>query len=136
MIESAQDFVRFRNSDHAEDQHRATHEEAADSVWRAVIEGFPDMREWVAHNKTVPIEILEVLSRDPDARVRYAVAMKRKIPEETQLALARDTDESVRQRIAYNAKATKRVLEILAADGEMRVREKAVKRLEEGDYVA
>ena len=136
MIKSAQDFVRLRNSELAEEQHRATHEEAAESVWREVIEGFPDMREWVAHNKTVPVEILEELSRDPDSRVRYAVAMKRKIPEEMQLVLARDTDESVRRRIAYNAKATKRALQILAADVELGIRERALKRLEEEDYVA
>ena len=100
MIESAQDFVRFRNSELAEEQHRATHDDAPVSVWRAVIEEFPDMREWVARNKTVPVEILDMLSRDPDSRVRHAVAMKRKIPEEMQLVLAGDSDESVRQRIA------------------------------------
>ena len=121
MIASAQDFVRFRNSELAEEQHRATHEDAPESVWRAVIADFPDMREWVAHKKTVPVEILEVLSHDPDSRVRFAVAMKRKIPEEVQLVLAGDRDETVRQRIAYNAKATKKVLEILATDVELRV---------------
>jgi hypothetical protein len=136
MIESAQDFVRFRTSELPEEQHRATHEEAAESVWHAVIAGFPEMREWVALNKTVPIEILGVLSRDSNARVRFAVAMKRKLPEELQLVLARDNDESVRQRIAYNKKATRKVLQILADDVELRIREKAVERLETGDYVA
>ena len=28
------------------------------------------MRQWVAHNKTVPIEVLAIRARDPDARVR------------------------------------------------------------------
>lgn len=121
-------------SELAEDQHRATHEEAAESVWRAVISGFPEMREWVAHNKTVPVEILDVLSRDSDARVRCAVAMKRKLPEELQLLLARDIDGTVRQSIVYNAKATKRVLQILGDDVDLRIKEKAVERLEMGDY--
>ena len=136
MIESAADFVRLRTSEVPGEQYRATHDAAAVSVWRAVVEAFPDMRECVACNKTVPVEILWELSRDPDSRVRVAVAMKRKLPEALQLVLANDPDEGVRHRIACNAKATRRVLQILVDDRQSFVREKAVGRLEEGDFVA
>lgn len=136
MIESAEEFARLRTSELSEEQHRATHDEAPESVWRAVIERFTELREWVAHNKTVPLVILELLSRDPDDRVRYAVAMKNKIPDDLQLLLARDSDESVRARIAYNKKATKKALQILADDGSQRIRQRAIERLQAGEYVA
>lgn len=58
MIDSAADFVRLRTSEIPGEQYRAAHDAAAVTVWRAVIEKYPDMREWVARNKTVPIEIL------------------------------------------------------------------------------
>ncbi|MEI8370157.1 MAG: HEAT repeat domain-containing protein [Planctomycetia bacterium] len=135
MIESAADFVRLRTSEIPGEQYRAAHDAAAIGVWGAVIEKYPDMREWVARNKTVPVEILWELSRDPDSRVRVAVAMKRKLPEALQLVLAGDPDEGVRHRIACNAKATKRVLQILADDDQSFVRETAIGRLEEEDFV-
>ena len=136
MIESAADFVRLRTSEIPGEQYRATHDAAAVGVWRAVIEKYPDMREWVARNKTVPVEVLEELSHDPDSRVRVAVAMKRKLPEALQLVLAGDPDEGVRHRIACNAKATKRVLQMLADDDQSFVRETAIGRLEDEDFVA
>ncbi|GAB3057174.1 hypothetical protein GCM10027053_18500 [Intrasporangium mesophilum] len=42
-----------------------------------VIERFPDMRLWVAQNKTVPLSILEVLREDADERVVWMVRKKR-----------------------------------------------------------
>lgn len=136
MIESAQEFIRLRLSRLPSEYRRAAHEEAPDAVWRDLVANHPEMRSWVAHNKTVPIQVLAVLSRDPDPQVRHTVAGKRKIPEDMQLVLAGDADEGVRHSIACNAKVTKRVLEILAADRVSHVREIALKRLEEGRYVA
>ena len=102
---------------------------AAMEVWMEVVATMPNMREWVALNKTVPIEVLALLARDESGHVRAVVAMKRKLPEALQLELARDSDASVRQRLACNAKATKRVLEILANDSEGFVRERPTQRL-------
>jgi hypothetical protein len=129
MIESAQDFVRLRTSEHAEDQHRATHEGASEAVWLEVIAGYPEMRQWVAHNKTVPISILEVLHADPSANVRYSVARKRKLPERLQQALAADRDASVRRAVACNAKVSRAILQKLTADPEPFVCEVAIERL-------
>jgi hypothetical protein len=129
MITSAEEFRRLRTSDIQEEYDRAAHEEASLEVWLGVIEKFPEMRRWVAQNKTVPVEILEVLSHDHDADVRSFVAMKRKLPEYIQLILARDEDCSVRERLAFNAKATDAVLRILADDAVSQIREKAKERL-------
>jgi hypothetical protein len=132
MIETAAEFIKLRSSDVPEEYARAAHEEAPLTVWEQVIEEFPEYRFWVAHNKTVPVEILRVLSADPDWKVRGMVASKRKLPEELQLILARDSDENVRHDLACNRKATEAALEILASDSCEDVREKAASRLKEG----
>lgn len=76
MIESAEEFVRLRSSEVPEEYRRAAHDQADESTWRDLIERFPEMRFWVAQNKTVPLSILEVLRHDPDERVRSMVRSK------------------------------------------------------------
>lgn len=66
MIESAKEFVRLRKSQIQEEYHRSAHEEASLETWKEVIKQYPCMRSWVAHNKTVPLEILEVLSDEEE----------------------------------------------------------------------
>jgi hypothetical protein len=132
VIETAAEFIELRSSDVLEEYTRAAHEEAPLTVWKQVIEEFPEYRFWVAHNKTVPVEILRVLSADPDRKVRDMVARKRKLPEELQLILARDSDDGVRMALACNRKATEATLGILASDSCEDVREKAASRLTEG----
>ena len=104
MITSASEFYRLRESDNPEEYYRAAHEEAAIEVWMQIIQARPDMRLWVAHNKTVPISILEILARDEDANVRDMVARKHKITEAIALTLADDPDETVRAALAHNVK--------------------------------
>ena len=77
MIESADEFVRLRLSDDPQEYGRAASDEAAEATWLDVIERFPDMRVWLAQNKTVPLTILEVLGEDPDERVVWTVRRKR-----------------------------------------------------------
>jgi len=77
VIESAEEFVRLRSSVDPAEYHRAAQEEASESTWLEVIDRFPDMRFWVAHNKTVPLSVLEILRHDPDDRVRHMVTSKR-----------------------------------------------------------
>jgi hypothetical protein len=83
----------------------------------------------VAHNKTVPLEILQVPARDPDEPVRAAVARKRKLDRVLFELLSNDPEETVRQRIAYNAKTPVDILERHAGDGSELVRDAAQKRL-------
>lgn len=108
---------------------RASLEEAPLDVWFEVVANFPELREWVAQNKTVPLEILEALAQDPSANVRCVVAGRRKLTSALQSQLAKDTDSSVRARVAYNAKCKIDTLRVLANDPEPFVKEAAVKKL-------
>ncbi|MBL9148356.1 MAG: HEAT repeat domain-containing protein [Phycisphaerae bacterium] len=135
MIESAEEFRRLRESDDPDEYRRAACDSAPPAVWRDVLARFPELREWVAHNRTVPHEVLTELASDPDPRVRWMVAAKRKLAAELQLRLAVDSDEGVRQRIAWNARATRAALERLAGDSWIVVAEHARARLAAGEYV-
>ena len=125
MIESAEEFLSLRTSRVPEAYRRAANDEAAMSVWIEVIERYPRMRSWVAHNKTVPLEVLALLVSDPDPDVRSAVADKRKLTVELFRRLASDPDEAVRARVAYNTKAPSELLETMAADPAELVRDAA-----------
>lgn len=129
MILSAEEFARLRSSEDEADYGRASSEEAPIEVWFSVVERFPDLREWVAHNKTVPLAVLARLANDPSAKVRATVAGKRKLTRELQEHLAKDADPSVRHRLAWNAKCPLDVLHLLASDTESFVREAAEGRL-------
>ena len=131
MISSAEEFALLRCSDDLAEQQRAGSEEAPLEVWLKVISEIPELREWVAHNNTVPLSVLELLAHDPDSRVRATVATKRKLSPELQRVLARDIDSSVRERLACNAKCTIEVLQVLSTDAEAFVRAAAVRRLAE-----
>lgn len=117
--------MTLRTSEDPELYRRAAEEEAPLDVWMAVIQEHPEMRTWVAHNRTVPIAILEVLARDRDAAVRWVVASKGRITPELLLLLAGDPDETVRIRVARNKRATSEVLHRLAHDESSVVREAA-----------
>lgn len=90
MIESADQFVLLQTSENPELYQKAANDSATEETWREVIEKYPDMRVWVARNKTVPSSILEILSHDKNADVRYAVAMKRKAGQDILQRLAQD----------------------------------------------
>jgi hypothetical protein len=76
VIESAEEFVRLRTSEDPDEYGRAAQDHASEGTWREVIARFPDMRVWVAQNKTVPLSILEELRNDPDLNVRSMVRAK------------------------------------------------------------
>ena len=116
MISSAAEFCCLRESNNPEEYHRAAHDEAPNEVWMNVIDQRPDMRFWVAQNKTVPIEVLEVLAPDSDSKVRDMVARKRKITEAIALKLAEDSDETVRAALAVNKKLPSSVVAKLRQD--------------------
>ena len=115
-MHSADEFVRLHQSDCQSEYSRAVTDSATVDVWLDVIRRFPEMKVWVARNKTVPIEILLVLAGDHDSNVRVAVAMKNKLSEELFTVLAGDADESVRQRIACNKNTPIHVLRRLSLD--------------------
>jgi hypothetical protein len=116
MITSAEEFVRLRSSDLKDEYLQAAHDSADIQVWLEVIEKYPDFQEWVAHNKTIPEEIIVLLSDSLDARIKSIIAAKRKTPGYILQKLARDTDESVRLRVACNPKVPKEILVSLLGD--------------------
>lgn len=132
-INSADEFLRLRFSDDPADYRRAADEEAPLPVWREIVAGHPEARFWVAQNKTVPLEILEILAVDPDARVRHAVAMKRKLTPGMLARLASDGDESIRMRVAMHRNTATETLESLRNDPWDRVREIVDERLSTTD---
>jgi len=129
MIKSAEEFKHLRESEVPEEYRRAAHEEAPIQVWKDIINRFPEMRVWVAQNKTVPIEILKHLASDKDSNVRCMVAGKRKLNREIKEILIGDSDSSVRVRLASNANLEIEYLQILSNDPETFVRETALMKL-------
>jgi hypothetical protein len=129
MIGSADEFVRLRTSDEPDEYRRAAMDEAPESVWLEVVRAYPEMRRWVAHNKTVPMSVLDLLAADQDEDVRIAVAQKGKLTADLFSQLSRDPSPNVRQRIASNAKTPTAVRERLACDADKSVATEARTRL-------
>jgi hypothetical protein len=129
MIGSADEFVRLRTSDEPDEYGRAARDEASEGVWLEVVRVYPEMRRWVAHNKTVPMSVLNLLAVDQDEDVRMAVARKRKLTADLLNQLSRDPSPNVRQCIALNAKTPFAVLQHLAADTDKSVATEARTRL-------
>jgi hypothetical protein len=121
MISSAKEFIDLRQ----DNDRRATHDLANEAVWLDIISQYPNYKEWVIHNKTVPLTILRLLAKDADARVRSVVAMKRKCDTELLELLARDSDEGVRHQVACNKKTPQYILDRLRNDASPLVAEAA-----------
>jgi hypothetical protein len=130
MIRSVAEFIYLRNSDDPDDQSRAALDAADDAVWLAVIKHHPDLRKWVAHNKTIPMSIVRLLIDDPDPATRRWVAGKRKLDRAMFVALAGDPDEGVRHALTANAKVPPDLLRKLADDPVELVAIDAKQRLE------
>lgn len=128
MIESAEEFIRLRTSDDEAEYQRAASADAPDHVWAELIENHPEMRFWVAQNKTVPVSVLAELASDSDAKVRVMVAMKRKLTRSLFELLASDRDEGVRAAIARNAKCPPDLRDRLRSDASEVVRDAAASR--------
>lgn len=129
-IHSAAEFVRLRTSEVAADYHRAATEPAPIEVWMDVIDSRPDMRFWVAHNKAVPVAVLERLASDDDPRVRAMVARRRAAGATLLADLAHDLDDGVRAEVARNPRSPRSALLELAADPVQVVAEAARGRLD------
>jgi hypothetical protein len=61
VIDAAEEFVRLRTSEDSAEYNPAAARDAADETWLDLIERFPEMRFWVAQNKTLPLSVLEIL---------------------------------------------------------------------------
>lgn len=132
MIATSDEFKRLRESAEPSEYIRAASDEAPVEVWREIVAEMPEMRFWVAQNKTVPIEILEDLARCSGVDVRCMVARKRKITESIGLILAEDGDETVRAALARNPKLPKAVQNVLLGDPSPLVQEALVAHRQNG----
>jgi hypothetical protein len=128
-ISSAEEFVRLRTSSDPEDYRRSASEPASLEVWSAVIADYPEMRFWVAQNKTVPLVVLQRLAGDVDPRVREMVARKRRADQPLLARLAEDPDVGVRLAVARNPKTPEAVLARLHTDDVPEVSAEAMRRL-------
>ncbi len=118
MIVSAEEFIRLRKSSDPEEYRRAAHEEASNEVWLQVIKEYPEMKKWVIHNKSIPVEILDHLSKDIDPEVRRDVAAKRKIMGTVIFErLSKDKDENVRLELLRNRKLSVEMLRQINSSG-------------------
>jgi hypothetical protein len=115
-ISSAEEFVRLRSSEILEEYVSAAWAKASDEVWLEVIQKYPDYVHWVAHNKSISLEIIRILATHPDDDVRSFIARKRKTPPDVLWMLAKDQDDSVRAGVVCNAKTPKEILEFLLND--------------------
>ncbi len=106
MINSADEFKRLRECEIQEEHHRAATDEASNEVWAEVLERYPNLAFWVAQNKTIPLEILYILTNNENVDVRCMVARKRKIDDVIFEKLKEDIDESVRHALICNTKLT------------------------------
>jgi hypothetical protein len=136
MIDSAEEFVRLRTSHVPSDHHRAAWDHASLSVWAEIVERYPDMRVWVAHNKTSPVEILRLLALDDAPEVRFAVAMVRRLDRGLFELLSMDEDETVRCRIAAHPKVPDDIAMTLTTDGDEMVRIEAIKQARNRGLIA
>lgn len=127
-INSAEEFVRLRQSEVQADYDRAARAEISEPVCLDVIARHPEMRQWIAHNKQVPMNVLALLAGDPDERVRFQVSMKRKLTLELLDRLSRDDDPGVRVSVARHPKVTTEIFDRLAADSDPWVREQVAER--------
>ncbi|WP_442600727.1 hypothetical protein [Paenibacillus sp. KN14-4R] len=134
MITSATEFYRLRTSENPDEYLRAAWEEASVEVWKEVINTYPDMAFWVAQNKTVPFEVMDILSEHPEWRVRCMIASKNKITEDLQMKFVNDIEVLVRRSIARHKKATLKILQIFINDEDEEIRAIAKSRIEEGRY--
>lgn len=124
MIDSAEEFIRLRDSHEKSEYDRSALEEASSDVWHEVLDKYPEYGKWVAYNKTVPLEILDRLCGF-DVGARRSVALKRKLSVEIFERLCMDEDEIVRCNLAVNKKVPVHVLNILKLDEDKDVRDAA-----------
>jgi hypothetical protein len=116
MINTAEEFVQLRTSYSKDEQARATYDTAEIETWNDIIGKYPTYKEWAIHNKTIPNEILEILSLDADPRIRSAVARKRSINDKIIKVLSVDLDVNVRQSLLCNTGLTTEELNKIKTD--------------------
>jgi len=129
MIGSVEEFVSLRASGDAGDFRRIKQEEAPLGVWYDIVENHPDMRFWVAFNRTIPAEVMRILACDPDWRVRDKVASRKDTPGDILELLSGDLHEAVLSSVAGNSGTPVAALRDLSRHPWSQIREKSLRQL-------
>ncbi|MFI9547842.1 hypothetical protein ACIHAR_28615 [Streptomyces sp. NPDC052016] len=88
------------------------------------------MRFWVAFNRTIPVEVIRILSADSDWRVRDKVASRKDTPGDILEVLSRDTHEAVLSSVAGNPRTPVAALRVLSRHPWNQIREKSLRQLQ------
>ena len=130
-IESAEEFRRLRLSKIKEEYERSAWAPAPDAVWAEVIDRWPELRVWVAHNRSIPAHVIERLAADPDADVRNRIAEKHALAPAVLERLLEDPEPGVRLTAARNQAAPlERIHRMLAAARDPWTRRQLTERLQ------
>jgi hypothetical protein len=129
MISSASEFLALLDTEPRDIRRRAVFDSAPLPVWLEIINTHPESRRSVAWNKTIPVEVMEILARDLNWHIRCDIAAKRKTPPALLEQLSVDPEPLVRQTVASNPKAPETLLRQLLQDSEPLVRAAAASRL-------
>ncbi len=131
MIESVSHYLQLWSDEDASKRRLVVTESAAVSTWIDLVESHPELCDDIALNKSLPVEILELLATNASENVRFTVAMKSSLSASLFQLLANDSSETVRARIAFNKRTPVSILRQLAKDPSKLVSDKAKSRLSE-----
>lgn len=129
VIETADEFIRLVESDDPAERRRAAWETADLRVWMTLVTEHPEMRFWVAHNRTIPQEVMRVLAADEDWRVRDRIATKNSCPSDILEALSSDSHDAVASAVAGHPNTPSSALRRLARYPWEQVSGKAIRQL-------
>lgn len=131
MIGSVDEFICLVRSGDPKERRRAAWEDAPLSVWVTLAKDCPDMRFWVANNRTVPDEVLRILACGDEWRVRHRIAIKNACPGDILELLSSDDHDSVASSVAGHPNTPSSALRRLASHPWGQVAEKAIRQLSE-----
>lgn len=129
MIETVDEFIRLVESDDPAERRRAAWEGADLRVWMTLVADHPEMRFWVAHNRTIPSEVMQELASDEDWRVRDRIATKNSCPSDILEILSHDSHDAVASAVAGHPNTPSSALRRLAEYPWDEVRNKAIQQL-------
>lgn len=129
MIETVDEFIRLVESDDPVDRRRAAWEGTNLGVWMTLITHHPEMHFWVAHNRTIPSEVMRELASDDDWRVRDRIATKNSCPSEILEILSHDSHDAVASAVAGHPNTPSSALRRLAEYPWSQVRNRAIQQL-------
>jgi hypothetical protein len=108
----------------------------ASEFWFELLRLYPAFKSEISLNKSLPDEILKMLSEDGDDNIRLTVAMKRRLPQQVFERLSTDENESVRLAISRNPKTPSYILSRMENDSWGEIRKVIVGRLKEMNPLA